>query len=150
MKGRTYRYFGGKPEYAFGHGLSYTSFAYSQPLVARSRVEAGGKQEVSVRVRNTGKSAGEEVVQLYLSGPPAPGTPSRSLKGFERVRLQPGEEKQVSFTLTARDLGSADENGTMRVRSGRYRLWLGGGQPGTGLPGAAASFGVRGTVTLPR
>jgi beta-glucosidase len=150
MKGRTYRYFGGKPEYAFGHGLSYTSFAYSRPLVAKSRVEAGGKQEVSVRVRNTGKGAGEEVVQLYLSGPPAAGTPSRSLKGFERVRLRPGEEKQVSFTLTARDLAFADEDGTMRVRSGRYGLWLGGGQPGTGLPGAAASFDVRGTVTLPR
>ena len=90
------------------------------------------------------------MVQLYLSGPPFAGAPSRSLKGFERVRLRPGEEKQLSFTLTARDLGSADEQGTMRVRPGRYRLWIGGGQPGTGLPGAAAFFDVKGTVALPR
>jgi beta-glucosidase len=150
MNGRTYRYFAGKPEYAFGHGLSYTNFAYSRPSVGRMRMEAGETQEVNVRVRNKGRREGEEVVQLYLSGPPVAGAPSRSLKGFERIRLRAGEERQLSFTLRPRDLGFADDDGTMRVRPGRYRLWLGGGQPDTGLPGAAASFDVQGTATLPR
>ena len=149
MAGRTYRYFEGRPEYAFGHGLSYTSFAYSRPRVGQARLK-GGSQTVTVRVRNTGQKEGEEVVQLYLTVPAAAGMPLRSLRGFERARLAPGEEKEVRFTLGSRDLAFADESGTMRVRSGRYGLWLGSGQPGTGAPGTEASFAVHGSMALPR
>jgi beta-glucosidase len=150
MANRTYRYFAGAPEYPFGHGLSYTRFAYAALQVAAPAVRAGDGQEVRVRVRNAGGRAGEEVVQLYLETPGEAATPRRSLKGFERIHLAPGEARTLAFRLDARDLAFADEAGTMRVRSGEYRLWVGGGQPGTGAPGAAAAFRVSGEATLPR
>ena len=138
MKGRTYRYFAGKAEYPFGHGLSYTSFAYSAPKVTRS----GADRLVSVRVSNSGARAGEEVVQLYVSPPRAGSLPLRSLKGFERIRLAPGESRTVTFKLSPRDLAFADAAGTMRTRKGGYRLWIGGGQAGTEAPGARAMLTV--------
>src|SRR5436305_4869877 len=100
MKGRTYRYFTGKTEYAFGYGLSYTHFRYSAPTVSRS----GADRVVSVRVANSGQRSGGEVVQLYVTPPPGGGVPLRSLKGFERILLAAGETRTVSFHLTPRDL----------------------------------------------
>jgi len=150
MAGRTYRYFDGEPEYAFGHGLSYTEFAYSGLQVAEESLADGGEQTISVRVRNSGERAGDEVVQLYLATPSVDGRPRRSLKGFERVHLAAGEEKLVQFTLSPRDLAFADEDGVMRIRPARYDLWVGGGQPGSQQAGAAAAFDVNGTLELPR
>src|SRR3546814_10290473 len=135
MANRTYRYFDGKPEYAFGHGLSYTRFAYADLKVDDATVAAGADQTVRVTVRNTGQRAGDEVAQLYLATPGGPETPIRSLKGYERVHLAPGEAKAISFTLTPRDLAFADDKGVMRVSPADYRLWVGGGQPATGTPG---------------
>jgi beta-glucosidase len=150
MANRTYRYFRGAPEYPFGHGLSYTRFAYSGLRVARPQVRAGDGREVRVTVRNAGRRAGDEVVQLYLAAPALAGTPQRSLKGFERVHLAPGEARTIAFRLDPRDLAFADETGTMRIRTAEYRLWVGGGQPGTGAAGAAAAFRVTGGATLPQ
>jgi beta-glucosidase len=150
MKNRTYRYFTGRPEYAFGHGLSYTRFAYSAPSVATRRLAAGRDQTVKVRVRNTGKLAGDEVAQLYVATPGLKGTPLRSLKGYQRVRLAPGETKTLTFRLTPRDMAFADAKGVMRIVPANYQLWVGGGQPGTGAPGAAGAFQVEGMLTLPR
>jgi beta-glucosidase len=150
MANRTYRYFRGRPEYPFGHGLSYTRFAYSPPMLAAPVVKAGAGQEVRVRVRNTGALAGDEVVQLYVDTPAVAGTPVRSLKGFERIHLAPGEGRTVSFRLDPRDLAFADEAGAMRVRPAEYRLWVGGGQPDTGAPGVVGAFRVRGEAVLPR
>ena len=90
MKGRTYRYFTGEPLYAFGFGLSYTTFAYSNLSVPR-QVKPGDTVPVSVDVRNTGTRAGEEVVQLYLSS--AGGGPIRSLQGFQRIALRRRRKK---------------------------------------------------------
>lgn len=150
MADRTYRYFRGRPEYPFGHGLSYTRFAYDPAQVATPVVRAGAGQEVRVRVRNVGAVAGDEVVQLYVETPSLAGAPGRSLKGFERIHLRPGEAKLVRFRLTPRELAFADESGAMRVRPAPYRLWVGGGQSGTGAPGASASFRVTGEAALPR
>jgi beta-glucosidase len=150
MANRTYRYFRGVPEYPFGHGLSYTRFAYAGLQVAAPTVRAGDGQEVRVRVRNAGGRAGEEVVQLYLEAPGEAATPRRSLKGFERIHLAPGEARTLTFRLDPRDLAFADEAGTMRVRPAEYRLWVGGGQRGTGAPGATAAFRVTGEAILPR
>jgi beta-glucosidase len=150
MKGRTYRYFAGKPEYAFGHGLSYTRFAYDGVKVATPSLAAGQDQVVSVRLRNTGKVAGDEVAQLYLSATGRPDVPLRALKGYSRVHLAPGEATTVSFRLSPRDLAFSDSAGVMRIAPGNYRLWVGGGQPGTAAPGAAASFRMTGALALPR
>jgi beta-glucosidase len=150
MANRTYRYFGGRVEYPFGHGLSYTRFAYSALTPASARVAAGQGTSVSVTLRNVGARAGDEVAQLYLSVPGRAGAPLRSLKGYQRVHLAAGESKRLTFTLEPRDLALADEAGAMKVDAAAYRLWVGGGQPGTGAPGQQASFAVTGTATLPR
>jgi beta-glucosidase len=150
MENRTYRYFTGKPEYAFGHGLSYTSFSYSTPTFSARRIAAGKDQLVKVRVRNTGKRAGDEVAQLYISTPGVKGTPLKSLKGYQRVHLAAGETKTLTFRLTPREMAFADAKGVMRIVPANYQLWVGGGQQGTGAPGAAGAFQVEGMLALPR
>lgn len=149
MKGRTYRYFTGDPEYAFGHGLSFTTFSYSD-LRADKKVRAGSGMTVSVVVANTGKIAGEEVVQLYLEPVGKPGLPRRSLKGFKRVSLAPGERKRVEISLDPRDLAFADASGKMQATEGLYRIWVGGGQQNTGAPGSSGEFNITDEMTFSR
>ena len=100
MRGRTYRYFEGEPLYAFGHGLSYTEFEYTDLALSRTEVAAGDVLEVSATVANRGSRDGHEVVQLYVRAraPEVP-MPIRDLRGFERVALKAGERKRVTFRL---------------------------------------------------
>ncbi len=144
MQGRTYRYYKGEALYPFGHGLSYTRFTYANP---RATVNADGSVSVSVEVANTGAMDSDEVVQLYLSRPDLPGQPSRSLAGFDRIRLAKGEKRTVTFALDDRALSTVDEYGTRAVRPGKIELWLGGGQP-VSRKGLAAAPGVSASVTL--
>jgi beta-glucosidase len=148
MKGRTYRYFTGKPLYAFGHGLSYTRFGYGKPKLSTSSLKAGASLGVDAEVRNAGAVAGDEVVQLYLGFPAVPGAPIRSLRGFTRVHLAPGEAKSVHFDLDPRALSSVTEAGDRVVAAGGYTLTIGGGQPDTGAPVATARFTIEGTTKL--
>ncbi|NIJ33558.1 beta-glucosidase [Sphingomonas oligoaromativorans] len=148
MKGRTYRYFTGKPLYAFGHGLSYTRFAYATPKLSTAKLKAGGTLGVDATVRNAGAVAGDEVVQLYLGFPKVPGAPIRAMRGFTRVHLAPGESRSVHFDLSPRDLSSVTEAGDRVVAAGGYTLTIGGGQPGTGAAGATAMFAIEGTSKL--
>jgi beta-glucosidase len=99
LKNRTYRYFTGKPLYAFGHGLSYTKFAYTNLHVTPAK---GGALTVTVDVANTGAVAGDDVVQLYAT-PPATSQPQeiRALCGFSRVHLAAGEKRTVTITVPA-------------------------------------------------
>lgn len=101
MKGKTYRYFTGDPLYPFGHGLSYTRFEYSGLEVDKASLTSAEPLEASVGVKNTGSRPGGEVVQLYVRAvaPKVP-MPVKELRGFERVVLQPGEQRRVSFRLT--------------------------------------------------
>ena len=109
-KGFTYMYFGGKPQFAFGHGLSYTTFRYSGLKLSPARIPAGGKVTVSLAVENTGARAGDEVVQLYVHDVEASvKRPAKELRGFQRVSLNPKEKKSVTFTLPASDLAFYDE-----------------------------------------
>ena len=142
MRGRTYRYFEGEPVYPFGHGLGYTTFAYTAPQV---QAAAAGAQEgitVSTEVRNTGKRAGDEVAQLYLDFPDIEGLPRVALRGFQRVHLAPGERRTLVFELDPRDLSAVTPEGQRQVMKGSYRVFVGGGQPGTGAPGRDAGFDV--------
>ena len=130
MKGRTYRYFQGEPLFPFGFGLSYTKFSYSN-LIAPKEAAAGSELKLSVEVTNVGKVAGEEVVQLYLKNASGGGNaPIRSLEGFERIALQPGERKQVGFTLTAHQMSSVGADDKRTVTPGEYEISVGGEQPG--------------------
>jgi beta-glucosidase len=144
MEGRTYRYFGGDPLFPFGHGLSYTTFEYGE-LVLPASVQAGEEVQLSVELRNTGPVAGEEVVQLYLTDLEASApVPIRSLQGVERVLLEPGEARTVSFTLDARQLSLIDSDWERVVEPGTFEVSVGGKQPGfTGL----ADPGSTGVVT---
>ncbi|HEX8285890.1 MAG TPA: glycoside hydrolase family 3 C-terminal domain-containing protein [Pyrinomonadaceae bacterium] len=130
MEGKTYRYFRGDPLYPFGHGLSYTRFEYRGLRVKKS-VKAGESVEVSAEVRNAGRLAGDEVVQLYVTDAAATGpVPLRALKGFERVSLRPGESRRVTFKLAPRDLAFVDASGKSVLEPGEFRVSVGGKQPG--------------------
>jgi beta-glucosidase len=111
MAGRTYRYFRGTPLYAFGHGLSYTSFLYSGLHTSAASIKAGGSVSVTVDVTNTGKRTGDEVVQLYTRHIGSAVTrPNRELRGFRRISLKPGERRAVRFALPASALAYWDES----------------------------------------
>ena len=108
-KGFTYLYFEGKAQYAFGHGLSYTTFRYSGLRVSPGRVAADGRVTVSLEVQNTGVRAGDEVVQLYVhSIAPSVKRPIKELRGFQRISLRPSEQRRVTFALPAGDLAFYD------------------------------------------
>jgi beta-glucosidase len=148
MKGRTYRYFTGTPLWPFGFGLSYTSFGY-RDLSLPATVRAGQPVKASVVVTNTGRVEGDEVVQLYLSFPDVAGAPSRALRAFRRIHLAPGASETVTFDLPPRDLSMVNPAGDRIEPAGTYRLSIGGGQPGSGLPTVSGSFSVAGEVKLP-
>jgi beta-glucosidase len=150
MKGRTYRYFKGQPLYPFGHGLSYTHFAYTAPTLSATKLQAGTTLRVSTQVRNVGDRKGDEVVQAYLIPPQRPLAPRRALVGFTRIGLQPGETREVHFDLDARSLSDVDREGRRAVMPGTYHLFVGGGQPGTGAPGNEITFSIEGEAALPR
>lgn len=127
MTGRTYRYFQSKPLYSFGHGLSYTSFRYDRLRTSAPELRAGGAIAVRVDVTNTGKRAGDEVVQLYVqhAGSKVP-RPLIELRGYSRVALQPGETRTVELPLRADDLAYWDTSAHGWVtEADRVRLRLG-------------------------
>jgi beta-glucosidase len=130
MEGRTYRYFHGDPLFPFGHGLSFTTFAY-RDLELPASVPAGGDGRLSVTVENTGSVAGEEVVQLYLTDVEASvPVPTRSLVGMRRIFLRPGERARLTFELTARQLSLIDAKMERVVEPGLFEVNVGGKQPG--------------------
>ena len=116
------------PLYAFGHGLSYTTFRYDAPTVASPTLKFGDlQQRVSVRVSNTGKRAGEEVVQLYVRDDLATITrPVKQLRGFQRVALAPGESKVVTFELGFDDLAMYNDRMQRVVEPGTFTVYVGG------------------------
>jgi beta-glucosidase len=129
MEGRTYRYFRGTPLYPFGHGLSYTRFDYGSLRADAPRIADNGTLKLQVDVTNTGKRAGDEVVQLYVRRLAAgPGDAQQTLCGFQRVHLAPGERRTVAFNLDAHQaLRVYDEaRGAYGVPPGAYEVRIGG------------------------
>ena len=100
-------------------------------------------------VANVGDRAGDEVVQLYLDFPDLPGAPRIALRGFQRVPLRPGEHRLVTFRLSPRDLSAVTQDGVREVMPGTYRVTVGSGQPGTGVPGSSGQFAVTRRLALP-
>lgn len=114
------------PLYPFGHGLSYTSFAYNNLVVTPEQQNPQGDISVSVDITNTGKRKGEEVVQLYVKDEVSSVTVYETqLRGFERVSLQPGETKTLKFTLHPDDLALLDKNMNWTVEPGGFQVWVG-------------------------
>jgi len=131
MQGRTYRYFKGDPLYPFGFGLSYSKFKYTNLRFSSKAVKAGDSITVSAEVQNFGDRGGEEVVQLYISNL-ASSVPAaiRTLAGFKRVYLKPGEKRSISFTLTPRQMSFIDDSGRRVIVPGKFMVSIGGKQPG--------------------
>jgi beta-glucosidase len=115
------------PQYDFGYGLSYTTFAISGTRLSGTTMDAHhGTIKVSAEVKNTGARAGDEVAQLYINDPVASiSQPVRRLRGFKRVTLQPGQTKTVSWTLGPGDVGYYDNRGRFVVENGRINVWVG-------------------------
>lgn len=129
------------PLYAFGHGLSYTSFSYGPIALDRTAIPAdGGTVTVSVPVTNTGERAGEEVVQLYMHDPIASvSRPVKQLRGFRRVLLAPGETRIVSFKLSAAHFALWKQGGGWAIEPGEIELMVGG---------ASDAIHARATLTI--
>ena len=115
------------PLYPFGYGLSYTSFAYSGLKLSQKTVKVGGKITASVKVKNTGKCDGKEVVQWYIRDKVASFIrPVKELKGFEKIFLKAGEEKTVTFTITEAQLAFYKKDGAFTAEPGDFTLFVGG------------------------
>ncbi|MBQ8915592.1 MAG: glycoside hydrolase family 3 C-terminal domain-containing protein [Alistipes sp.] len=123
--------------YPFGHGLSYTRFAYSDLRITPDRIGPQGTVTVRCKVKNVGARQGDEVVQLYLRDEVSSVTTYvKVLRGFDRISLAPGEEQEVTFTLTPQHLGLWDKQMQFCVEPGRFRVMVGASSTDIRLEGA--------------
>lgn len=134
-----------KPLYPFGHGLSYTQFEYSNLQVTPEHATADTDVTIQVDVKNVGQVAGDEVVQLYVHDVVASATrPVKELKGFTRLTLQPGEQKQVTFTLSARHLAFYNREMKYVIEPGKVEVLVGSSSDDIRVSG---EFEITGAVT---
>ncbi len=126
MKNRTYRYFTGQPQYAFGYGLSYTNFLVGKAKLSTKQMKKNGKVTVSVPVTNTGKREGTETVQVYVKRLNDPGAPIKALKGFQKLSLKAGETKTATITLDGEAFEYYDEKiDELSTMTGSYKILCG-------------------------
>ncbi len=126
MKNRTYRYFTGQPQYAFGYGLSYTSFNIGKGTLSAKSMKKDGRVTLTVPVTNTGKREGTETVQVYVKALDDPGAPIKALKGFQKLCLKAGETKTATITLDGEAFEYYDESiDELCTRAGRYQILYG-------------------------
>jgi beta-glucosidase len=118
---------GYKPLYSFGFGLSYTEFEYDNLKLSAEEIPIGGSLTVSVDVTNAGEMPADEVVQLYVRDLVANVTrPVKELKGFRRIRIEPGQTVRTEFELHTDDLAFFGRDNTLVVEPGDFHLWVGG------------------------
>ena len=136
-----------EPLFCFGHGLSYTSFEYSNLQINPSVVEPGGIVDISLEIRNNGSMAGDEVVQLYLRDDFASfPRPVKELKGSKRLHLEPSEQQRITFHLDTRHLAFYDENLELMLEPGQFSVMIGSSSEDIRLTGA---FTVSGKDKIP-
>jgi beta-glucosidase len=127
----------GAPLWEFGYGLSYTRYEYSDLRITPDKIPAKGAVKVALRVKNVGQRAGAEVVQLYLNDVlSSVSRPVKELRGFQKVALQPGEQKEVEFTLGFEDLSLLDLNMRRVVERGQFQVMIGASSNDIRLRGA--------------
>ena len=132
MKGRTYRYMQAEPLYPFGFGLSYTQFTYTDMKLSAPAIKKNQPVDIEATVTNTGRSAGEEVAQLFISNLDAKGqVPLFSLQGIRHLTLKPGGSSVIKFTITPDMLALVNDKGESVIRPGKFRISVGGSLPGS-------------------
>ncbi len=125
-KSKSNQWNGFDPEWEFGHGLSYTSFTYSNLMVSKEQFKELDSIRITVDITNSGLRVGKEVAQLYVSDLQAQVTPAvKQLKGFDKIELQPGQTKKVSFILSNKDLKYANQSGEFVNEPGFFRIQIG-------------------------
>jgi len=130
MQNRTYRYFKGVPLFPFGFGLSYTKFTYNSLTLSKTKIGKNEPVDAEVTVTNSGKVAGDEVVQLYLTHKDeGAGNPLYSLKGFKRINLKPGVSRKVKFTITPDMMKLVNDKGQSILNSGDMKISVAGSLP---------------------
>ena len=151
MENRTYRFMKTEPLYPFGYGLSYTKFFYTGIRLSSKSIPAGQSLQVSSEVRNVGRRAGDEVVELYIKDLKASvRVPNCQLAGFCRIHLNPGECRRVKFSISPRQMALTNNDGKLILEPGNFRIFLGGSQPGhrseelTGCTVISSDFTVTG------
>jgi beta-glucosidase len=130
MKNRTYRYMNNAALYPFGYGLSYTTFTYEKVAQDASKIKSGETISLIAKVKNTGTWNAEEVVQLYVKDVEASvDIPKWQLKGFKKIELASGEETELTFKLSPRDMALINDQGKRVLESGKFEVYIGGSQP---------------------
>jgi beta-glucosidase len=126
MKNRTYRYFTGQPQYAFGYGLSYTTFAVGKAKLSARSMKKGGTVKIMVPVTNTGKREGTETIQIYVKALEDAEAPIKALKGFQQLSLKPGETATATILLDDEAFEYYNEAiDELSVKPGRYQILYG-------------------------
>ncbi|MBQ6879198.1 MAG: glycoside hydrolase family 3 C-terminal domain-containing protein [Bacteroidales bacterium] len=126
MENRTYRYFRGVPQYAFGYGLSYTTFEVGKGKISKKSMKADETVKVTVPVKNTGEREGTETIQVYVKALDYPEAPIKSLKGFKKVYLEPGETVKTEIILDGESFQYYDPSiDELSTRPGRYQILYG-------------------------
>lgn len=126
MKNRTYRYFTGVPQYAFGYGLSYTTFNIGDAKISAKQMKKNGKVTLTIPVTNTGSREGAETVQVYVKALDDAGAPIKALKGFQKLNLKAGETKKATITLDGEAFEYYDEMiDELATKAGRYQILYG-------------------------
>ena len=126
-KGRTYRYFRGKPLFPFGHGLSYTTFQYEKAGLNKNSIGRNESLSLNITLKNTGQRDGDEVVQVYVRNLQDPAGPLKSLRAFKRVNVKAGATEQVQFKLPPATFEFFDQQSNdMIIKPGKYELLYGG------------------------
>ena len=126
MEGRTYRYFREEPLYAFGYGLSYTTFEYGNATLSKNTIKAGKGVSISIPVTNSGNCDGDEVVQVYVKSLDNPSAPIKSLKGFKRVPIAAGITTTVTIDLESKAFEFYNETvEELAPRAGKYQIMYG-------------------------
>ena len=126
MENRTYRYFRGQPLYAFGYGLSYTTFNVGKGKLSKKSMKSDGKVTLTVPVTNTGNRQGMETIQLYVKALDYPEAPIKSLKGFQKLDLKAGQTANAVITIDGEAFEYYDPSiDELSVRPGRYKILYG-------------------------